>query len=73
MSLEEMSFRNLVAWHRDELIKIVNGAHASELFTKTHHSCLVRRGVLRRVPAMRRTLPTPEAMVLLEDQGDNQG
>ncbi len=66
MNPEEQSFRNLVEWHREDLIKILNGTLASEVFTPCHHSRLVKHGVLHRVPNMRRTLPTPEAIVLLK-------
>ena len=66
MSPEEMSFRNLVEWHRDALIKIVNGTSASEVFTDHHRSCLIKYGILHRVPTINRTMPTPEAMKLLE-------
>lgn len=60
-----MSFRNLVDWHRDALIKILGGALASEVFTEHHHGYLVKHGVLRRMPTMNRTLPTPEAIRVL--------
>ncbi len=68
MSPEEMSFRNLVAWHRDDLVKILNGELATDTFTEQHHKYLVKHGVLRRDPTINRTLPTPEARALLEDQ-----
>ena len=68
MSPEEMSFRNLVAWHRDDLVKIMNGALATKTFTENHHEYLVKYGVLHRDPTINRTLPTPEARSLLEDQ-----
>lgn len=66
MSPEEMSFRNLVEWHKEDLLKIVNGTLASEVFTEYHHRQLIRNGVLHRVPKMMRTLPTPEARMLLD-------
>jgi len=62
MSPEELSFRNLVEWHRDKLIEVLEGAHASKVFTEHHHEYLVKHGVLRRVPTRNRTLPTPEAI-----------
>ena len=68
MSPEEMSFRNLVEWHRDDLIRISKGTPVSEVFTEYHHKQLIKNGVLRRVPNINRTLPTPEAMKLLEAQ-----
>ncbi len=66
MSPEEMSFRNLVEWERQDLLRLLDGELASDVFTETHHSYLVKMGVLARVPKLRRTLPTPEAMKLLE-------
>lgn len=68
MSPEELSFRNLVEWHRDDLIRILKGIPASEVFTEYHHRQLIKNGVLHRVPNINRTLPTPEAMVLLENR-----
>ena len=65
MGPEEMSFRNLVKWNKDDLIKIVNGALASDVFTAHQHSYLVKHGVLRRVPKTLRTLPTPKALRVL--------
>ncbi len=67
MSPEELSFRNLVEFYRDELIQIVNGAHASEVFTENRQKSLVRYGVIHRVPEINRTLPTPEARKLLDE------
>jgi len=67
MSPEELSFRNLVEWHRDDLIKILNGTPASEVFTEYHHSQLIKNGVLCRVSNINRTLPTSEARALLEN------
>lgn len=67
MSPEELSFRNLVEWHREALVKILNGALASTLFTEHHHSYLVKHGVLQRNPNINRTYPTPEAMAFLQE------
>lgn len=68
MSPEEMSFRNLVEWHKEALLKIVNGALASDVFTEHHHGYLVKHGVLRRVPKILRSLPTPEAIRVLRGE-----
>ena len=65
MSPEEMSFQNLVEWHREDLIKILGGTSASVVFTEYHRSRLIKNGVLRRDPTINRTLPTPEAIRVL--------
>lgn len=65
MSPEEMSFQNLVEWHRDDLIRILDGTPASEVFTEYHRSRLIKNGVLLRDPTINRTLPTPEAIRVL--------
>ena len=65
MSPEELSFRNLVERHRDDLIRILKGTPASEVFTEYHRSRLIKNGVLRRDPTINRTLPTPEAIKVL--------
>lgn len=66
MSPEELSFRNLVEWHREDLIKILNGTPVTEIFTEYHQSRLTKNGILHRVSNINRTLPTPEAIELLE-------
>ena len=65
MSPEDQSFLNLVEFHREDLLKVLDGAHATKIFTEQFHSHLVKHGVLRRVPTMKRSLPTPEAMKVL--------
>jgi len=65
MSPEEMSFRNLVEWDRQALLRVLNGEFASDVFTETHHRYLVKMRVLARIPKLNRTLPTLGAMKLL--------
>ena len=60
-----MSFRNLVEWHRDNLIRILKGELATRVFTENHHQYLVKYGILKRDPHVNRTLPTAEARMLL--------
>ena len=63
--LEELSFRNLVEWHRDDLITVMNGAPATTIFTEHKHIYLKKHGILQRVPHRRYTRPTPKAQKIL--------
>lgn len=65
MSPEEISFINIVEWHRENLIRILKGELATRIFTESHHKRLVKYGVLQRDPHINRTLPTVEARILL--------
>ncbi len=66
--LEELSFRNLVEYNREELTKIMNGARASDIFTETHRRGLIKNGVIRQGSRFKRTVPTPRAVEILEGQ-----
>ena len=63
--LEEISFRNLVLWHRQDLIRIINGAFATNVFTDYSHRYLKKHGVLQLAPNTKYTKPTPRAMEIL--------
>ena len=63
--LEELSFRNLVNWHKRDLIKIINGALATNVFTEHHHTYLKKHGVIKRVKNRKYTMPTPRARKIL--------
>ena len=63
--LEELSFRNLVEWHRDDLVKVMNGSPATTIFTEDKHIYLKKHGILQRVPHRRYTRPTPKAQKIL--------
>ena len=45
--LEEISFRNMVGFFREELNRILKGAMAKKVLTKGDRRCLRRLGVLR--------------------------
>ena len=66
--LEELSFRNLVEWHRDDLTKVIGGTRATNLFTEHHSSYLIKYGVLRRGAKNKQTSLTPRAEAVLEVQ-----
>ena len=74
MSLEDLSFRNLVIFHAGRLRQIMNGQRASELFNKRERMCLKKYGIFLRVYFGYRkggsvTLPTPRALKILEELG----
>ena len=63
--LEEISFRNLVLWHREDLIRILDGAFVTNIFTDYSHRYLKKHGVLHLVPHTKYTKPTPRALEIL--------
>ena len=48
MSLEELSFRNLVEFYAGQLRQVFGGRKASGVFTKHERRYLKKHGVLRR-------------------------
>lgn len=63
--LEELSFRNLVEFNKDELIKIMNGARATGLFTEHQRGLLIKYGVISQGAKNKRTKPTARAHEIL--------
>ncbi len=60
--LEELSFRNMVEYHREDLMNLVNGASLRGIFTQNQSRQLKRHGILYRVPNEKHVKPTPKAM-----------
>ncbi len=65
--IEERSFRNLVEFNREELIKITEGTRASELFNDRERMRLKLHGVLARRDG-RKSVPTARAMAVLNGE-----
>lgn len=71
--IEERSFRNLVEFNREGLIKITEGTRASELFNDRERMRLKLYGVLARRDG-RKTVPTARAMdVLMGKNNEREG
>ena len=64
--LEELSFRNMVEWHREDLLRVMNGENVTAVFTEHKHSYLKKYGILARVPHRRYSRPTAKALEVLD-------
>ncbi len=67
--LEEISFRNLVFFYKEQLTEIINGKLASNMLTEQCRSRLRKYEVIKRFQDGRRTMPTPRAIKILETIG----
>ncbi len=66
--LEQMNFRNLVEYHREDLQRIIEGEPASKVLSWSRHSNLNKYGVLARLGRGddgRFSAPTPRAIAIL--------
>ncbi len=67
--IDQRNFCALVNWHKEELLEIMNGSSAYEVFNSNKRKKLKDYGVLCRSRMSEKVRPTPEAIAVLEDQG----
>ncbi len=68
--LEEVTFKNMVAFYHDELNRLLNGELGTEVLTKGDRRCLRRLSILRLKgtgDTGRRLEITPKAQELLNE------
>ena len=63
--LEELSFRNLVEYHREDLTKLMNGSPKTKVFTENRSRSLIKHGIITRGYNHKRAQPTPRAQEIL--------
>ena len=68
--LDEMNFRNMVGFHKEDLVEIMNGAPTADIFTWHRQQRLKEDGILFRC-STGKISPTPEAIAELEAQSSN--
>jgi len=69
-SLEEITFKNMVAFYHDELNRLLNGELGTAVLTKGDRRCLRRHSILRLKgtgSTGRRLEITPKAQELLKE------
>ena len=69
--LEEQSFRNMVEYHREDLLQLMNGARLRDIFTQNQSQRLKRHGILQRGLGKNHVLPSPNAIAILEEQSSS--
>ncbi len=66
--MEQISFRALVSWHKEDLLEIMNGASALTVLNGNKRKRLKEYGILVRSRHSEKVRLTPEAIAVMEDQ-----